>query len=657
MVDNTWIFDIEVFPYDWLTVFKNVNTGDYFVTWNDNEAVTEFMKEDPFIGGFNNKHYDNHIIKAILCNFTPEQIKYVNDQIIVNEVNGWQIPELKQYRCFFHSFDLMDDCQDGVSLKGIEAHLGLPIEETEVDFNIDRPLTQEEREKTEKYCKYDVDTTEILYKLRQGYLENKAELGRSKGIDIRDALYMTNAKITAVYLDAKQPDKTWDDERQYHYPDKLLKEYIPDEVFQYFDRIHDPSIPDDQLWKEKLNIDIDGCPVTIGFGGIHGAIPNYMEECTEDREIDNADVASYYPHMITIPLDYDQEVGYCSRAIPSPQIYIDTLNERIADKRAGRTAQANAKKLVLNTTYGAMLNGHKGTPFNDLYDPLMARSICITGQLLLLELSVHLIRECPTLKIIQLNTDGIMASFDKSDRKKWEEILAEWQSRTGFELEEDHIRKIVQRDVNNYIEIPIDDGKPKVKGGVLVRGILTNGKMDFTKLGLPQWDNLSGGAWKINNEAVVIARAVQDYFVNGTSAEDTIYGSDNILDFQIISKVGGKYTHCYQMVGDQEVRVQKVNRVYAVDDYNLGTIYKVHAQTKGIAKVGGLPAHCIVDNDNHLDVTSIDRDWYVREADRHIREFLGMKKPKRNTRRVNALKKEALEILGGELWQQQKLNL
>ena len=149
-----------------------------------------------------------------------------------------------------------------------------------------------------------------------------------------------------------------------------------------------------------------------------------------------------------------------------------------------------------------MLNGRNGVAYNDLYDPLMGRSVCITGQLLLLELSEHLVQECPTLKIIQLNTDGIMVSFDNSDEAKWQEITQEWQDRTGFELEEDFIQKIVQKDVNNYVEVPVGGGKPKVKGGQLVRGILTNGNMDFTKMGLPAWDNMSGGAFNINNNAV-----------------------------------------------------------------------------------------------------------------------------------------------------------
>ena len=394
-------------------------------------------------------------------------------------------------------------------------------------------------------------------------------VGRKRGLTDRQAMYMTNAKLTSVYLQAQKPEKPWTDERDYQYPDKLLRQYIPQEVFDFFDKLHDPNIPnyllfggyDEQGVKHKgaaLDFSIGECKCTIAYGGIHGAIPTYVEEATEGRSIRNKDVASYYPHLMTIPLSKGQKYGFCSRNIPSPQVYVDTLEERVQAKKAGDKVTANALKLVLNTTYGTMLNGKDGVAFNDLYDPLMGRSVCITGQLLLLELSMHLVSECPTLKIIQLNTDGIMVSFDNSDEAKWQEITQEWQDRTGFELEEDFIQKIVQRDVNNYVEVPVGDGKPKVKGGALVRGILTNANIDFTKMGLPAWENMSGGAWNINNNAVIVARAIQDYFVKGVDPEETIMASKNILDFQVIAKVGGKYSGCYQMVGEDKVPVQKV---------------------------------------------------------------------------------------------------
>ena len=626
LVDGTYIFDCEVFAHDWLFVFKELATGEYTIIHNDNDAVLAFMERDPFLGGFNNKHYDNHILKAVMVGADPETVKKINDAIIVEEINGWDIPYLREYRVFFSSFDLMDDCQMGLSLKAIEAHLGIPIEETEVDFNIDRRLTEEELQQTIAYCKYDVDATEKLYHLREAYLKNKATLGRARGLDERAAMYMTNAKLTSVYLKAVKPEKPWTDEREYQYPDKLLREYIPQEVFDFFDRMHDDSIPSDELFSSKLELMVGECPCTIAYGGIHGAIPTYTEEATETRSIRNKDVASYYPHLMTLPLSEGQQYGFCSRNIPSPQVFVDTLEDRVKAKKAGDKATDKALKLVLNTTYGAMLNGKNGEAFNDLYDPLMGRSVCITGQLLLLELSMHLIKECPTLKIIQLNTDGIMVSLDNSDEPKWQEITQEWQDRTGFELEEDFIQKIVQKDVNNYVEVPVGGGEPKVKGGQLVRGIPAQ------------------GAFNINNNAVVVARAIREFFVNGTPPEETIAASTDILDFQLIAKAGGKYSGCYHQVGEEQIPVQKVNRVYATSDRSKGTLYKTHAQTGRDAKVAGLPTHCVIDNNNELSISVVDRKWYVKLAQKYINDFLGIKPPRKNTRRINSLKKKSLAI-------------
>jgi hypothetical protein len=619
MENDIFIFDCEVFAHDWLFVFKEIATGEYTVIHNDNDAVVAFMERNPFLGGFNNKHYDNFILKGVMCGLTPEQIKEINDLIIVEEVNGWDIPVLREYRVYFDSFDLMDDCQVGLSLKAIEAHLGIPIEETEVDFNITHRLSEKELQETIYYCKYDVDATEKLYHLRQAYLKNKVTLGKARNLTDRQAMYMTNAKLTSVYLKAQKPEKPWNDERNYQYPEKLLRQYIPQEVFDFFDRMKDDCIPNDELFSSKLEIMVGVCPCTIAYGGIHGAIPTYVEEATETRTIRNKDVASYYPHLMTL-------MGYCSRNMPSPKMFEDTLEERVAAKKAGDKATANALKLVLNTTYGAMLNGKDGTAFNDLYDPLMGRSVCISGQLFLLELSEHLIAECPTLKIIQLNTDGIMVSFDHEDEAKYQEITQEWQDRTGFELEEDFIRKIVQKDVNNYVEVPADGGEPKVKGGQLVRGIAP------------------AGAFNINNNAVVVARAIKQYFIDGTPPEETIAASENILDFQLIAKAGGKYSQCYHLVGGEKVIVQKVNRVYAVSDKSKGTVYKTHAVTGRDAKVAGLPTHCAIDNNNNLSIEVVDRKWYVKLAKKYINDFLGIKPPRKNTRRINSLKKKSLAL-------------
>lgn len=279
-------------------------------------------------------------------------------------------------------------------------------------------------------------------------------------------------------------------------------------------------------------------------------------------------------------------------------------------KAAGDKATANALKLVVNTTYGAMLN-----QYNDLYDPLMGRSVCISGQLYLLELAEHLYQTIENLQIVQLNTDGIMIEFDDSQYENVRAIVDEWQERTGFELEEDEIVRIVQKDVNGYVEVQAN-GSAKSKGGYLVRGLA------------------GAGAFKVNNDACIVATAIEEFFVNGTPVEETIGNCDDITQFQIIAKAGAKYKESYYMVDGEPVPVQKVNRVYATADERYGKLYKVKMEDDSNAKIASLPEHCIVDNDNHLSISDVDKSFYIDMARKRVNDFLGIK-PERKSRRSN----------------------
>ena len=120
---------------------------------------------------------------------------------------------------------------------------------------------------------------------------------------------------------------------------------------------------------------------------------------------------------------------------------------------------------------------------------------------------------------------------------------------------------------------------------------------------------------------------------------------DRLLDFQLVAKAGSKYGDALHEVDGKMEVVQKVNRVYATEDHRYGTLYKIHLGTGNPVKIAGLPSRCVVDNDNHLTIDVVDRDWYIRLAKRYVRDFLGLKPPKRNTRRVNSIKKKLLEIL------------
>ena len=594
-------FDCEVFAHDWLVVFKDKESGRYTVVHNDNEELKQCINDDTIYFSFNGKHYDQFIIKAIAAGFTPEEVKAVNDYI-VGGGQGWECPMLKDFYFRFNNVDIKDDMQMGLSLKAIEGHLGLSVEESTVPFDIDRALTEDELKETAKYCMHDVDTTERLVDLRKDYLKNKINIGRLAGLDDVRAMSMTNAKLTAALLKASKTPH--DDEREYQYPENLRREFIPQEVFDFFDKMKDETLTDKEVFSDKLEISIGECPVTIGYGGIHGAIPNYIWKESEDGQIiRNQDVGSYYPHLMTI-------YGYTSRNIPQAEIFSDVLERRMKAKAEGDTATANALKLVVNTTYGASLN-----KFNDLFDPLMGRSVCITGQLFLLELAEHLFKEIPNLRIVQLNTDGIMVEFNQSYYEQADEIFKEWQERTGFDLEEDSIKQIAQKDVNNYIEVQ-PNGKVKSKGGYLVRGIAP------------------AGAFNINNNACIVATALKEFFVNGTPVEETIEGCTDIFQFQMIAKAGAKYREAYHVVDGEKEPVQKVNRVYATADERYGKLFKVKAEDDSTAKIEMLPEHCIIDNDNQLTISDVDKTFYIEMAKKRINDFKGIKpERKKATRR------------------------
>ena len=159
-------YDVESYLHDWIVVFKDFETGKYQVFVNDPDALKSSIDSRYIYIGFNSKHYDQYIIKAICCGFSPEEIKVLSDYIISGG-QGWEYEPLRDQFFRFNNVDVRDDMYQGLSLKAIEGHLHMDIEETEVDFDINRPLTGEETRSVVMYCKHDVDATEEIVRLSE----------------------------------------------------------------------------------------------------------------------------------------------------------------------------------------------------------------------------------------------------------------------------------------------------------------------------------------------------------------------------------------------------------------------------------------------------------------------------------------------------------
>ena len=577
---NRWIYDIEVFAHDWLVVFRRVDDDHHVVIHNNNYQLREFFMahSDDVFGGFNNRHYDDWVVLTMLSGGDNATVKAHNDFIIEQGGNGWEFPFIRGQRKSFRSFDLKDDLPMGLSLKAIEANMGLDIVESSVDFRIERPLTEGELAETIMYCRHDVDATIELYKVRRAYLDSKTAVGAMKGIDEATALSLTNAKLTAAFVDAKA--QAHDDEFVYKPPPELrISKYT--EVLDFFKVID---------YDQNLKIDIAGVPHVYGWGGLHGAIPNYFQRSDEKMKIMIADVGSYYPSLII-------QYGFASRTSPDADAYKDVYVKRMAAKRNGDKITADALKLVLNTYFGASKN-----QYNDLYDPRMANAICITGQLFLTDL-IEKLEDVNGFELIQSNTDGIIIRYPAKVDQRIRDVIHEWEQRTRLTMELGEVRAIAQKDVNNYI---MEDGEGHIKS-----------KGGYVSL-------YHKGDFKMNTMQI-LHRAIGDYFLHGTPVEDTINACEDPLAFQIIAKAGGTYTG---VVHDRDARlrpVQRVNRVYATHHETMGTLYKIKADGRR-DKIANLPDHCLIDNDNEIHMVDIDREWYIKLAKKRVQDYLGAQK-------------------------------
>ena len=85
---DTWFFDMEVLPHDWLLCALHMD-GRRKMFHNNPDALYEWLTtEKPLLCGYNAKGYDIHIVRAICTGATPEECKEVSD-FIVHDGKPW----------------------------------------------------------------------------------------------------------------------------------------------------------------------------------------------------------------------------------------------------------------------------------------------------------------------------------------------------------------------------------------------------------------------------------------------------------------------------------------------------------------------------------------------------------------------------------------
>ena len=567
-------YDFEVFRYDWLVVAIDPKEQQPYVIINDIDALLNLYtkyKNDIWIG-FNSRHYDQYILKGLLCGFDAWEL---NDYIINQGKAGWSYSSLMR-KIFLINYDV---APLNNSLKQLEGFQGHNIHESDVDFKINRKLTDAEIKETVKYCTNDVK--EALNVLAANINDFNALLWLVKEFKF-PLSYMseTKAQISAEILECEKVER--DDEWDLSVLSCVKLSKYEKAAEWFMDKAnHD--------YKKSFSLVVAGVKHDFAWGGVHGAREKYHYKCDEDHLMLHVDVESFYPRLMIWH-------NLLTRNAKRPERFKQIFERRMQLKHEGKKKEQAPLKIVINGTYGICKD-----PTNKAYDPRNANLICVNGQLLLLDL-IEKLEAVPSFELIQSNTVGLIIKIHRHDFDLVDDICYEWESRTDMKLGFDYVREIWQGDVNNYMFVDFD-GKPERKGA-------------YVKELSP-----------MDNDLPILNKAVVDYMLKGIPPRKTINDCDDLIMFQKICKLTSKFSY---VIYDDKVYTNKCYRVFASTREHDGVIYKVKEhknKPEQYFKIANTSDKSFIENG---DITGakvppyLDKEWYISFAEERLLKKFGI---------------------------------
>lgn len=284
-----------------------------------------------------------------------------------------------------------------------------------------------------------------------------------------------------------------------------------------------------------------GTSYTLATGGLHSNEIPAIYVADDKQTIVDRDVASYYPNLI-------RSLKVCQKHL-NPKAWFriaDTIvDERLEHKHLAKDKSLSLIQRMKHTTAAACLKivanagifGKMGSEKSFLCDKKAMYKVTINGQLFLLMLIERL--EDAGIHVISANTDGIVTIVPKGLEETADNICHWWEKHLGLELEFTSYSKYITEGVNSYLTVKTD-GKKKFKGRM-------NPKMYL--------EDLSKGY-----NSPIVAKAVTEYFINGTPVMETLHNSKSILDFCRTQNVNRKYYIEYTHVVDHKMVVEEVQR-------------------------------------------------------------------------------------------------
>ncbi len=533
-------YDIECYSNYFLIVFYDGKKVVHF-EHTSLASIKSFVQKTDVLIGYNNFGYDDVMLKLILSGLATsvDALKKINDRIIGSK---GRMPEdlfRVQYAPYpwGHSIDMFQIVNKKGGLKEWECRMHYPtVIEAPTDFA--KPLPVERMSMVRDYCVNDCKATWALYELYKeqihlrGTLIDMYDLGTRPYVlgdaGIAQAIFIDKYRqrtggwsTTARAAAAKSPDnicRAWKTTEIISPRVKFLSEPFQ-RFFVHFKQQVLVGDSNGGFWSYKDDafddpVQLGANLYQIGVGGLHSCDGPGRFIANKEVGIYDLDVASYYPSLIIEEGIYPKHIGPGFLAD-----YREVRDMRLAAKKQGDKAVAEALKIVVNASFGK---------FNDIYSPIRsipsALRVTINGQLQLLMLVERL--HLAGTRVLSANTDGVTFMWHRSDHHTIDQIITAWQKDTHHQLEETEYNIYARANVNNYCALKLD-GKVKTKGS-------------FEQL------PLFG-----KSDERIVKQAAADYLLKGKDIAETVNASNDIRDFVYYqrTKNGGTLYHGASPIG------------------------------------------------------------------------------------------------------------
>lgn len=664
--EKTLICDTECYPNFWSIGFRRMSDGKTLVMEHSTRRPLDQAKRDRIaalhanntIVGYNYLNYDMPMVAgAAIEGLDNAGLKRLNDAIIVGNAKHWQHENLTIPRGWQDQIvDLMEPHPDArASLKTLAGRLHAPLLQ-DLPYEPDTELTEDEMDIVLSYMGNDLQNTHLLLNSLMDAMEMRRQLSSDFGLNmISKSDAQAGEAMIKKRVEQVRGEKVYKVETpagttfRYNVPDWL--KYETPQLQALLEKIRgsefivkaDGKVKAPTWLEEESTLTIGDTEYAMGIGGLHSTEKNRAVHADDDHVLLDFDVASYYPAIILNAGLYPRALG------PSfIDVYREIRDERVVAKRRAaeikdvdlpalrqRKADSDDAKREIKKRYLALedelaacktkdkglkiaLNGcfgKLGSPYSVLYAPHLMIAITLGGQLALLMLIER--AEAAGIRVVSGNTDGVVFRCPRDLAGPVEksrvtegllaEIVSEWESETGFELEATEYTALYNASVNSYYAFQ-PGGKVKVKG----KGWTGRHEGDMRSQLMK------------NPAAEVVALAVIAFIRDGVPLEDTIRGCTDIRDFVTVVNVAGGGTWRGEYLG-------KVVRYYWSTDGDEILYKKADDRTgnhKKVSKSDGARPLMNLPPDDALPL-DIDYARYVQEARETLMDIGFDKRPQK----------------------------